>query len=311
MDIGEFERNEYRLSAAMLAVVVLVLVLLGIGMGWALRRLVRPLADMAGDIGRLRPDHAGERIQPAAGASSEMVVIANALNDYLARNERFVERERQFIATSSHELRTPVAVISGAAELALDAESLPAAVRHQLGRIQRSARGVEQLIALLLVLARDPARLAAVSGTFRLDAMLPELVDDHRHLCAGKELELALAPPPPCTLHAPEGIVRAAIGNLLRNAIENSDRGTIAVALDASGVVAIEDPGHGMGAEEIGALYARMAREDGPDAPRGGGIGLELIARLCEHLGWGLRFEARTPRGTRVVLDLRAALAPA
>jgi signal transduction histidine kinase len=311
MDIGEFERNEYRLSAAMLAVVVLVLVLLGIGMGWALRRLVRPLADMAGDIGRLRPDHAGERIQPAAGASSEMVVIANALNDYLARNERFVERERQFIATSSHELRTPVAVISGAAELALDAESLPAAVRHQLGRIQRSARGVEQLIALLLVLARDPARLAAVSGTFRLDAMLPELVDDHRHLCAGKELELVLAPPPPCTLHAPEGIVRAAIGNLLRNAIENSDRGTIAVALDASGVVAIEDPGHGMGAEEIGALYARMAREDGPDAPRGGGIGLELIARLCEHLGWGLRFEARTPRGTRVVLDLRAALAPA
>jgi signal transduction histidine kinase len=311
MDIGEFERNEYRLSAAMLAVVVLVLVLLGIGMGWALRRLVRPLADMAGDIGRLRPDHAGERIQPAAGASSEMVVIANALNDYLARNERFVERERQFIATSSHELRTPVAVISGAAELALDAESLPAAVRHQLGRIQRSARGVEQLIALLLVLARDPARLAAVSGTFRLDAMLPELVDDHRHLCAGKELELALAPPPPCTLHAPEGIVRAAIGNLLRNAIENSDRGTIAVALDASGVVAIEDPGHGMGADEIGALYARMAREDGPDAPRGGGIGLELIARLCEHLGWGLRFEARTPRGTRVVLDLRAALAPA
>jgi signal transduction histidine kinase len=310
MDIGEFERNEYRLSAAMLAVVVLVLVLLGIGMGWALRRLVRPLADMAGDIGRLRPDHAGERIQPAAGASSEMVVIANALNDYLARNERFVERERQFIATSSHELRTPVAVISGAAELALDAESLPAAVRHQLGRIQRSARGVEQLIALLLVLARDPARLAAVSGTFRLDAMLPELVDDHRHLCAGKELELALAPPPPCTLHAPEGIVRAAIGNLLRNAIENSDRGTIAVALDASGVVAIEDPGHGMGADEIGALYARMAREDGPDAPRGGGIGLELIARLCEHLGWGLRFEARTPRGTRVVLDLRAALAP-
>jgi signal transduction histidine kinase len=311
MDIGEFERNEYRLSAAMLAVVVLVLVLLGIGMGWALRRLVRPLANMAADIGRLRPDHAGQRIRPAAGASSEMVVIANALNDYLARNERFVERERQFIATSSHELRTPVAVISGAAELALDAESLPAAVRHQLGRIQRSARGVEQLIALLLVLARDPARLAAVSGTFRLDAMLPELVDDHRHLCAGKELELVLAPPPPCTLHAPEGIVRAAIGNLLRNAIENSDRGTIAVALDASGVVAIEDPGHGMGAEEIGALYARMAREDGPDAPRGGGIGLELIARLCEHLGWGLRFEARTPRGTRVVLDLRAALAPA
>ncbi|GAA5011152.1 HAMP domain-containing histidine kinase [Pseudoluteimonas lycopersici] len=312
MDIGEFERDEFRLSAAMLAGVVLVLVLLGAGMGWTLRRLVRPLADMAGDIGRLRPDHAGQRVAPAANASSEMVVIANALNDYLARNERYVDREHQFIATSSHELRTPVAVIAGAAELALDGGSVPDAVRHQLERILRTARGVEQLIALLLVLARDPARLSAISETFRLDAMLPELVEDHRHLCAGKDLELAIAPSPPCTLHAPAGIVRAAIGNLLRNAIENSDRGTITLALGDRGVVSIEDPGHGMAPEEIGALYARMAREGDAGAARsGGGIGLELIARLCEHLGWGLRIEPRPPQGTRVVLELGAALAAA
>ena len=311
MDISEFERNEYRLSAAMLAAVVLVLALLGIGMGWALRRLVRPLADMAGGIGRLRPDQAGQRIHPAPGAGSEMVVIANALNDYLDRNERFVERERQFIATSSHELRTPVAVISGAAELALDGESVPAGTRRQLERIQRTAQGVEQLIALLLVLAREPARLAAISETFRLDAMLPDLVEDHRHLCAGKELELVVAPSPACLLHAPEGIVRAAIGNLLRNAIENSDRGTIALALEDRGVVLIEDPGHGMTPEEIGALYARMARDGDSATVRGAGIGFELIARLCEHLGWDLRIEPRAPRGTRAILDLGAALVEA
>ena len=309
MDLDGFEQKEFRLSAAMLAGMALLLALLGIGMGWALRRLVRPLAEMAGDIGRLRPDRGGQRIVPAANASSEMVVIANALNDYLARNQRYVDRERQFIATSSHELRTPMAVIAGAAELALDGEPVPEGVRRQVERILRTARGVEQLIALLLVLARDPARLAAISETFRLDAMLPELVADHRHLCAGKDLELAIAPLPPCTLHAPEGIVRAAIGNLLRNAIENSDRGTIALVLDARAVVVIEDPGHGMSPEEVGAVYARMAREGGTRS--GGGIGLELIARLCEHLGWGLRIEPRLPQGTRVVLDLGAALAAA
>lgn len=308
MDIGDFERNEFRLSAAMLAAVVLVLVLLGLGMGWALRRLVSPLAGMAGEIGRLRPDQAGQRIEPAPNASSEMMVIANALNDYLARNERFVERERRFVATSSHELRTPVAVISGAAEIALGGESMPPGVRHQLERIQRTAQGVEQLIALLLVLARDPARLSAISATFSLDAMLPGVVDDHRHLCAGKELELVVAPMPRCKVHAPEGIVRAAIGNLLRNAIENSDRGTIALALDERGVVAIEDPGHGMSPGEIAALYARMARDGDPAATRGGGIGFELVARLCEHLGWGLRIEPRAPQGTRAILDLGAAL---
>jgi signal transduction histidine kinase len=44
---------------------------------------------------------------------------------------------------------------------------------------------------------------------------------------------------------------------------------------------------------------------------QGGGIGLELIARLCEHLGWELRIESRERQGTRVTLDLGAALAKA
>ena len=186
MDLGEFERNEFKASAAMLAGLALALALLGAGLGWALRRLVRPLSR------RWPPtSNACARTMPAAhraaaNASSEMLVIANALNDYLARNERYVDRERQFIATSSHELRTPMAVIAGAAELALDGEPVPEGARRQIERILRTARGVEQLIALLLVLARDPARLPAISETFRLDAMLPELVEDHRHLCAGR-----------------------------------------------------------------------------------------------------------------------------
>lgn len=312
MDIGEFERNEYRESVALLATLAVLLAMLGIGLGWGLRRLVRPLGDMADDIRGLRPDRAGQRIRPASNASSEMVVIANALDDYLARNERFVERERQFIATSSHELRTPVAVIAGAAEVALGDAQLPAAARRQFERILRTARGVEELVSLLLVLAREPARLAAIAETFRLDAVLPAWVEDHRHLCAGKELQVAIAPLPACALHAPEGIVRAAFGNLLRNAIENSDRGTIGIALDPRGVVAIDDPGHGMDPAEIAALHARMAREAGAGAaPGSAGIGLELIARLCEHLGWHLRFEPRLPQGTRAVLDLGAALAAA
>ena len=41
---------------------------------------------------------------------------------------------------------------------------------------------------------------------------------------------------------------------------------------------------------------------------QGSGIGLDLIARLCEHLGWGLHIEPCPPQGTRVVLDLGAAL---
>jgi signal transduction histidine kinase len=308
LDITEFEDRERHLTTLMVGSALGGLALSGLLIAWGLRRLVKPLADLARDIAALRPDRGGQRVSVGRRASSELVVISDAVNDYLARNERFVERERAFIDSSSHELRTPVAVIAGASELALGQPGTPDAVRNQLSRILRTARGVEQLISLLLVLAKDPQRLAQVSDHFRLDQLLPEIVDDHRHLCADNDLALDIPPLPACELLAPLAIVQAAIGNLLRNAIENSDRGTISIALQPAGVVVIEDPGHGMSPEEISAIYARMARGGGRE---GAGIGLDLIARLCEHLGWRLEIEPRTPRGTRVTLDLGAALASA
>ncbi|MNV30410.1 Sensor protein EvgS precursor [compost metagenome] len=104
---------------------------------------------------------------------------------------------------------------------------------------------------------------------------------------------------------APLGVVQAAIGNLLRNAIENSDRGVIRLAVSKRAVVTIEDPGHGMSPEEVAQVYARMAK--GERNIRSG-IGLDLIARLCDHLGWKLDIQSQPERGTRVTLDMSSSL---
>ena len=302
LDIAAFEQREHDMTTTVLGAAALIVVLLGIAIAWGVGRLVNPLSDMARDIGALRTDRAGQRIQVSRQASAELFVIAAAINDYLQRNDRFVQRERAFVDTASHELRTPVAVIAGAAELALDAPDLPPGARHQLSRIQRTTGEVDQLINLLLVLAKDPARLADASERVELDQLLPTIVDDHRHLTRDKDLTLVLAPLPACAITAPLPIVQAAIGNLLRNAIENSDRGVITIHLQPTATVTINDPGHGMTPEEISAIYARMARRDG--GRDGGGIGLELISRLCEHLGWQLVIDSHPGRGTRTTLDL-------
>lgn len=303
LDVTDFEALERFATAWVLLAALLIGTLTLFAAWYGMRRIVGPLSALAARITELRPEIAGGRVVPGDGATSELVVIAAALNDYLRRHEEFVKRERTFIGSASHELRTPVAVIAGAADLALEQNDLPAIARAQVQRIQRTARGVEQLVSLLLVLARDPVRLARESERFRLDELLPLIVDDHRHLCADKQLVLTIGTLAPCTVRAPLVIVQAAIGNLLRNAIESSDRGEIAISLDSAGVVAIDDPGHGMTPEDISAIYARMAR----GGSGGGGIGLDLIARLCEHLGWTLRFEPRNEaaRGTSVTLDFR------
>ena len=300
LDLTEFEGMEDKITGGAVVIVVGVIVALALLVMWGLGRVIEPLAAMARQIAGLQPDRAGQRVSVDARASTEMLVIADAFNDYLRRNESFVEREHAFIATSSHELRTPIAVIAGAAELALAHPDIPAVARNQVLRIHRTARNVEQLISLLLVLVKDPSLLGAASERVALDQLLPGIVEDHRHLTQDKGLTLVLEPMPSCEIVAPETIVQAAIGNLLRNAIENSDRGEIRIRLQPDATVVIEDPGHGMSPEEISALYARVAR-GGRD---GGGIGLDLISRLCEHLGWRLDFSSVLGRGTRTTLHL-------
>ncbi len=302
LDITEFEGLEASIGLRALALILGAVLLLGVLLAFAIGRIVRPLTTMADDIARLRPERGGQRIAVGPRGSHEQQVIADAFNDYLQRNERFVERERAFIDSASHELRTPIAAIAGAAQLAAQQEGLPPAAREQVQRALRSARHVERLIALLLALAKDPKRLADAADRVALHELLPEIVDDHWYLTRDKRLEVRIDALAESEIDAPLEIVRAAVGNLLRNAIEHSDGGTVQVRLDADASVTIADPGHGMSPEEIAQIYSRLARGESRD---GGGIGLDLIARLCEHLGWRLDIDANPEGGTVARLRFR------
>ena len=108
LDITDFEQREVHTAVRVVGVALALIVLLGLLVAWATSRMVPPLSRMAQQISGLRPDLPAQHVDVQGAASSELHVIADALNDYLQRNDRFVERERVFIDTASHELRTPV-----------------------------------------------------------------------------------------------------------------------------------------------------------------------------------------------------------
>ena len=311
LDITDLEVREAGLWLTVMASALAMVVAVSLVVFWGSSRLVRPLTLLAERIGSLRPDKPGQHIQIPPAASTELVVITEALNDYLARNDNFVQRERAFIDTASHELRTPIAIIAGAAGNALEQSDIPGPVRGQLERIRSTTSDVERLVAMLLVLAKEPSRLARTAESIALGPLIADIVGQHEPLVRGKDLELEVRATPGVEVVAPVAVVHAAIGNLLRNAIENSDRGTIVIQLQTPATVVISDPGHGMSPEEVSAIYARMAKGSG--GRMGGGIGLDLIARLCEHLGWTLDIQSNPDHGTvaRLVLSPTAAIAGA
>ena len=300
LDIDGFEALEWRLIRPVIISSVIFMLLLGVAVYFGVRVLVRPLRTMATRIGMLSPNKRNQRVELPAHASWELAVIAEALNDYLERNDRFVERERAFINTASHELRTPISVIRSAAQVAKGIANVPPMAVQQIDRIVQTTKEIEELVAMLLILARDPGKILGMAEQFRLDELIPEIVRDHQLLCEDKQLEIVIEPLPVCSLLAPERVVRVAIGNLLRNAIESSDQGQIRIQLDPTGRIDIQDPGHGMTPEQVSALYTRLARGGG----HGAGIGLALIARISNHMGWGLEIISEQDCGTRVGLDL-------
>lgn len=301
LDISALEERERDMTLTVVGSALTLLLVLGTFVAWGAARLVKPLTLIANQITDLQPEQHGQQIHIPADATSEIEIIGHALNDYLTRNNRFVERERLFIDMASHELRTPIAAISGAAELALKSDNTSSAAPF-IKRIRNSTKDVQELIDLLLVLAKDPARLQGMQERTSLEALLQAVIQDHAHLTAHKDLSFQVDNFPATDILGPPAIVQAAIGNLLRNAIENSDRGTIRIQVEAPATVIITDPGHGMSEKEISEAYARIARGGGD---RGGsGIGLDLIARLCEHLGWTLQLTT-TGHGTTATLALK------
>lgn len=306
VESAEIERNERSLFgwvavSALIGAALLVLVI-----RWLSGRMLRPVSDFAAYVDRLGPELRAYRIAIPEDAGLEVATIAAAMNGYLERIDGFVERERTFVDSVSHELRTPIAIIGGAADVMEARDDLSTSARTTLRRIRHTVSDVDQLIATLLVLAKEPRRLQESEETCRLEELLSTLMLDHDYLTQDKALSIELNVVYPSELHAPARVVGVAIANLLRNAIEHSDRGTIEVSVQPAGVVRIRDPGHGMTSEEIGRFYTAMARRSVERS--GPGIGLELIRRICEHLGWTLQLQSVEGQGTLAVLDMRESL---
>lgn len=303
MNITEMENAEWFRGVLVIGSALSCSIALALLVWWLAGRLLRPIRQLVFEVDGLQPDARGQRVSLPDDASAEIETITQAMNGFLQRHEGYVDREKQFVDSVGHELRTPIAVIAGAVDVLDQRLGDDPSLRVPLQRIRQSATNVEQLIGLLLVLAKEPQRLRETSESFDLESVLADLVEDHQHLTASKALEMRLSHIEPTRLFAPIGIAHVAIGNLLRNAIENSDHGQIDVSVEPAGVVHVRDPGSGLSAEEIGRRYVERARK--PNL-YGAGLGLALIGRICGHLGWSLRFEEMRGRGTHAILDLRA-----
>ncbi len=256
----------------------------------------------------------GERpAKPRIGIGREVNTLARALDSMrdALEGRRYAER---YIQTLTHEMKSPLAAIRGAAEL-LD-EDMPVKDRKRfLENIRAEAVRSERLINRLLELSAIECR-ARLEITEEIDfhAIVARAVDQARPLAdiAGVSLELEMVNGV-LPLRGDSFILRAAVSNLLENAIDFSPRGgTIQLGLLVVGgsvVLTIRDHGEGVPEYARERVFERFFSLRHHAAGRKGtGLGLTLVRETAELHGGTITLEPAVGGGSIAKLVLPTAL---
>ncbi|MFC6930384.1 sensor histidine kinase [Actinomadura yumaensis] len=263
-------------------------------------RALRPVRRMSGELAEITGGRADRRVT-VPGCRDEVAELAESVNVTLGRLQRFVERQRSFVADASHELRSPLTGLRAQLEVALqhpEDEDWPAVARTALGDAERLARIVGDLLVLAKLDAGVPAEREDVDlgGLARAEAARPE-----RRV--------------PVDLDVAEGAVvlgvRHHLARLLTNLLDNAERHAasrvrVTVAVEGDEAVAeVADDGSGIAPEDRERVFRRFQRLPEGRARDKGGSGLGLaISRDIAIAHGGSLVAADSDRGARLVLRL-------
>lgn len=283
-DYGKVELVVYSLFA--LAFLGFLLFGLALG-GFVARRVVSPMTLLA-DAVNARALHL-----PLLDRPDEIGVLARAFAERTAELRDVLERERFFTGDVSHELRSPLTVIMGAAEI-LMTQADTDGVRLPAQRIYRAAKEAAECVTVLLLLARAPELAKAEPVSIREIAM--EETSRHAALIEGKPVQLTFRQDGDFSVRAPRELCAAAIGNLVRNAAQYTGSGSVTVSLSGREVV-IEDTGPGL-PDAVRRTLGAQARGTPSQGSAGTGLGLSLVQRICQYLGAALEYRERPGGGS-------------
>jgi heavy metal sensor kinase len=285
--------EQIRLTFAWL--IPLGVLLAGVGGYFLARKSLAPVAAMGEQVERISAANLHERLA-VRNASDELGRLARTFNELLDRLDQTFERQRRFISDASHELRTPISILRGEAEVALSqAKRSPEEYRESLAVLQQEAQRLANIVEDLFTLTRaDAGEYRLARSDFYLDELAADCVRATRTLAQAKNISLAAVAPHEMPVRADEDLLRRMILNLLDNAIKYTPAGgrvSLACSVAPEGYqLSVTDSGPGIPAEMQSRIFERFFRIDrarsrtGRDG--GAGLGLSIARWIAEaHLG--------------------------
>ena len=214
-----------------------------------------------------------------------------------------------FIQNVTHEVRTPLNIISGFAQVIADPELTKSDKerQHMAEMMQKSATQITKLIDEIIGLSLiETSSTPPKEDTVNVHQLMQEAIDENRS-SATKDTELRLESelPDDFCIKTNKIIVSRVISALTDNAVKYTERGSVTLRANADDKtlnIAIEDTGCGVPAEEAENIFGRFVKLD--SFKEGLGLGLPLSRKLAEQIGSTVTLDTSYSPGARFILSL-------
>ena len=282
-----------------------------VGSDWLARKMLATVEALSLTAERVSDSSLHDRLKLDA-PYSEFQQLAHAFNSMLDRLQKAYETERRFVDYAAHEMQTPLTVLRGNLELALQkdrsVEDYREVLVSNLNQVERLIRLTKALLTLArFTSGRPPMHL----GPVKLEPLLRELVEDLSLLAADRAIRLTLqAESAPLVLGDELGLKQLMI-NLLSNALRHTDSGgLVTVRLQSSGdlvTITVQDNGHGIDPRHLPHLFDRFYRADSGTArnSEGTGLGLPIAKEIVTAHQGTITVDSEVGKGSTFTVTLR------
>ncbi|NUM56973.1 MAG: HAMP domain-containing protein, partial [Candidatus Hydrogenedentes bacterium] len=270
----------------------LALALIAAGSWYLATRAMRPVNELRDAIAEVTSQGLDKRV-PDNVASVEFQELSAQFNRMMERLERSFTQAARFSADAAHELKTPLAVLQGEIEQAL--QSATPETQVVLGRLLDEVQRLKSITQKLLLLSRaDAGQLSIHLEPLDLSAMVRDLVEDVEVLAQGLRVSKQIAGD--VTVMGDRDLLRQVLQNLADNAVKyNHEGGNIGFKLDVkNGLARLQIANTGeIPADKKEKIFERFVRVDDARSRRvdGAGLGLSLAREIARAHGGDLTLE--------------------
>lgn len=273
------------------------------------RRALRPIDSLTRTAKQISGSDLTQRVE-VGQADDELSRLAVTFNNMIERLQISFEKQKRFVSDASHELRTPIAIIKGYADLIEQwAKDDPKVLEESVSAIRKEAKGMTALIEDLLFLARgDSGKLKLQKEDFKISDLFGEITEESRLIAAHHKFEWTA--PESLLIYADKKLIKQALRALVDNAVKYTpENGSITLAAfeaDKNVTVEVTDTGMGIPESEQPKLFDRFYRvnKDRSKETGGSGLGLSIVKLIVEAHEGKITIESQKNKGTTFFINL-------